>query len=98
MMDVFISVGKTATEEQEAFVEAIFKHLRANGLNPRALGRSDWSAEQPLQFIEKLMDQCSGTVIIAFERIFVADGAEHRLGSTPRQLADCKITTPWNQI
>lgn len=98
MIDVFISVGRTATEEQEAFVSAVFEHLRANGLNPRALGRSDWSSEQPLKFIEKLMDQCSGTVIIAFERIFIADGSEHRLSKSPKALAGCQITTPWNQI
>ena len=98
MIDIFISVGRTVTDEQEAFVNAVIAHIRANGLNPRALGRSDWSAEQPLRFIENLMDQCSGTVIIAFERLFISNGAEHRLSKKPFPLTECKVTTVWNQV
>lgn len=97
-LDVFISVGRTSTPQQEAFVRAIEDHLRANGLIPRALGRSDWSSEQPLKFVQQLMRECAGTVIIAFERIHIAKGTEKRGSGEEKALEDAKIPTVWNQI
>lgn len=97
-IDVFISVGRTATPEQEAFVSAVEEYLRANGLNPRALGRSDFSSLQPLKFIEQVMNDCSGTVVLAFERIHVFEGVELEGGADEKQIIDAKVPTIWNQI
>lgn len=96
--DVFISVGRPCTPNQEAFIVAIEDLLRTNGFSPRAVGRSDFSSKQPLKFVQELMNRCRGTVIIAFERLYVTEGEEKR-GS-----ADCKLVkheimpTVWNQI
>ena len=97
-IDVFMSVGRTSTPQQEAFVAAIEQHLRDNGLNPRSVGRTDFSSLQPLKFIEQLMGQCSGTVIIAFERVHITDGVDKRGSSSQKQITNQNVATVWNQI
>lgn len=97
-IDVFMSVGRTSTPKQEAFVAAVEQYLRDNGLNPRCVGRTDFSSLQPLKFIEQLMGQCSGTIIIAFERVHISDGVDKRGSSTEKQIKDQNVATVWNQI
>lgn len=96
--NVFISVGRTVTEEQEAFVRALEEHIRSQGLIPRAVGRSDFSSSHPLKFIQELMNDCVGTVIIAFERVKVIDGLERRGSSEEKTLSNQILPTVWNQI
>lgn len=96
--DVFVSVGRASTQSQEAFVVAVEELLRTKGFSPRAVGRSDFSSKQPLKFIQELMNVCRGTVIIAFERLYVAEGEEKR-GSAECKLVKREIMpTVWNQI
>ena len=96
--NVFISVGRTVTEEQEAFVKALEEHIRSQGLIPRAVGRTDFSSSHPLKFIQKLMNDCAGTVVIAFERVKVIDGLERRGSVEEKALSNQVLTTVWNQI
>lgn len=96
--NVFISVGRTVTEEQEAFVRALEEQIRSQGLIPRAVGRSDFSSSHPLKFIQELMNDCVGTVIIAFERVKVIDGLERRGSSEEKPLSNQILPTVWNQI
>ena len=96
--DVFMSIGRVFTEEQEIFVSAVEDYLRANGLNPRALGRTDFSSQQPLKFIEEVMRECNGTVVIAFERFFIDSAIEFRNGEAERNLFNIKVPSVWNQI
>jgi hypothetical protein len=41
--DVFLRVGRTYLPEQEAFVADLEATLRGVGVNPRTVGRSDFS-------------------------------------------------------
>jgi hypothetical protein len=91
-------VGRTVTDEQEAFVRALEDYLRSQGLIPRAVGRNDFSSMHPLQFIQSLMNECVGTVIIAFERVKVIDGLERRGSSEEKKLSNENLPTVWNQI
>lgn len=99
-VDVFLSVGKTLTDDQKNFVDAVEAQLRSQSLSPRGLGRTDWTAGQPLKAIDEIMSQCCGTVVIAFERLFVEKGSERRHGSPldRQDLSGVQITTVWNQI
>ena len=54
-MNVFLSVGRTSTSQQEEFVRAIEAHLRANGLEPKTVGRTSFSSNQPLRHVQALM-------------------------------------------
>lgn len=97
-IDVFISVGRNSKPEHEKFISEIEQFLRNNGINPRAVGRTDFSSIQPLKFIEKVMNECSGTVVIAFERIHIDQGFEKRSTNAEKPLSNVNITTVWNQI
>lgn len=97
-LNVFVSVGGTATEEQEVFVRAVEDRLRIEGLIPNTVGRNAFSAEAPLKTVTNLMDRCSGTVVIALERYYFPSGTEKRRGPKQTALNDVKLPTPWNQI
>lgn len=97
-MDVFVSVGATATEQQEAFVRAIEDRLRSEGLVPHTVGRNTFQSDAPLKTVTGLLDKCSGTVVIALERAYFASGVDKRGGPKEAPLTDVRLPTPWNQI
>lgn len=97
-LDVFLSVGGTSSERQETFVRAVEDRLRSEGLIPHTVGRNTFSSDAPLKAVTELMDKCSGTVVIALERMYFASGIEKRGGPKEAALADVKLPTPWNQI
>ena len=97
-LDIFVSVGGTANDEQEAFVRAVEERLRSEGLNPHTVGRNTFSSDAPLKTVTELLDKCSGTVVIALERLYFPSGAERRNGPKQSLLAETSLPTPWNQI
>ncbi len=97
-LSVFVSVGGTATDEQEAFVRAVEDRLRSERLIPHTVGRNTFSADAPLRTVEKLMDRCVATVVIALERSYFQDGLEKRGGPNERRLENISLPTPWNHI
>jgi hypothetical protein len=97
-MEVFLSVGRTSTQAQEDFVTAVEKMLRAQGLEPRTAGRTSFSSDQPLKHIRALMQKCVGTVIIAFERIYIERGVDRRGNAKATDLDRAKLPTVWNQV
>jgi len=97
-LNVFVSVGGTATEQQEAFVRSVEDRLRTEGLIPHTVGRNTFSSDAPLRTVTDLLDKCSGTVVIALERMYFASGVEKRGGSKETSLSDIRLPTPWNQI
>ena len=96
MIDIFVSVGKTATQAQEGFVNRVFELLRSNGLEPHAVGRTSFSSKQPLVYIRELMERCSGTVIIAFERLHIEQGIDRRGAPNAAQINGQSLPTVWN--
>ncbi|MGE0387674.1 MAG: hypothetical protein AB7Q97_23360 [Gammaproteobacteria bacterium] len=50
-LNIFVSVGGTATEQQEAFVRAVEDRLRSEGLIPHTVGRNAFSADAPLKTV-----------------------------------------------
>ncbi len=97
-LNVFVSVGGTATDKQEAFVRAVEDRLRSEGLIPHTVGRNTFSADSPLKTVTKLMEKCSGTVVIALERMYFETGLDKRGGEKEKPLSNIKLPTPWNQI
>ena len=97
-LNVFVSVGGTATEQQEMFIRAVEDRLRSEGLVPHTVGRNTFSSDAPLKAVTELLDRCSGTVVIALERTYFASGIEKRGGPKESSLADIRLPTPWNQI
>lgn len=97
-MNIFVSVGGTATEEQEDFVKAVEERLRSEGMVPCTVGRNTFSADAPLKAVQQLLGTCSGTVVIALERYYFETGIEKRGGPRETELSKVKLSTPWNQI
>jgi hypothetical protein len=97
-LNVFLSVGRTATPEQRRFVATLQDFLVAQGLSPRTVGRTDFTDQKPLKRIADVLRECSGTIVVATERRHIADGMELRGGSEARALRNVKLPTVWNQI
>jgi hypothetical protein len=95
---IFLSVGGTSNDKQESFVRAVEDRLRIETLTPNTIGRTKFSSDAPLKAILDCMDECSGSIIIAFERTFFPAGSEKRNGPKETQLTNTMFPTPWNQI
>jgi hypothetical protein len=95
---IFVSVGKTSTPEQEAFVSAIEDRLRGEGLIPHTVGRNTFTAGAPLKKVLQLISECSGAVVIALERTYFPAGTERRGNPSAADLQNVRLPTAWNQI
>jgi hypothetical protein len=94
-LKVFLSVGRTETPQQEAFVQCVTECLTDEGFE---VVRAQWSSEQPLKPISRKMRTCAGTAIVAFERIHFDAGVEFRGSATEGRLENISLPTVWNQI
>jgi hypothetical protein len=97
-LNAFVSVGSTATDQQESFVRAVEERLRSAGIIPHTVGRNTFSSDAPFKAINDLLDTCSGAVVIAFERVYFPSGFEKRGGPKQTTISEIKLPTPWNQI
>lgn len=96
--DIFLSVGRAATQEQEAFIQAVERLLEEHNMRPRTVGRSDYAAGKPVERIMRVMRGCSGAIIIAFERLAFEHGIELKNGRNEKILENVCLPTVWNQI
>jgi hypothetical protein len=96
--DVFLSLGRTATAEQEEFVFAIERLLKQHNVRPRTVGRTDFVSGKPLKKILNVMKKCSGTIVIAFERFHFAHGVEFKGSGKEATLSEVSLPTVWNQV
>ena len=83
---------------QSHFVLAVEKMLKEYHLHPRTVGRTDFTTEKPLKKILNVMKNCSGTIVIAFERFHYDGGIELRGGTEESTLTDVSLPTVWNQV
>jgi hypothetical protein len=97
-INVFLSVGRASTPEQEQFIIALEKYLSSNGLTPQTVGRTYFKNQQPLKSVTECMADCAGTLILAFERLYIQDGTERRGSKQQSPLGNVTLPTVWNQI
>lgn len=97
-INVFLSVGRTATPEHSEFISAIETLLAAHEMVPRTVGRSDFADEKPLKRIRDVLNECSGTIVVALERMHASDAVEFYESESPIALSGIKLPTVWNQI
>jgi hypothetical protein len=95
---VFISVGGAPTTQQAAASDMIFHALEIAGLSPRQMKKNEWSSEQPLRAIRKVMKECHGVVVIAFTRFKFPSGTEQQKDGKEEPLTNIRLPTVWNQI
>ena len=97
-LKIFVSVGGTANDVQEKFVQAIEERLCSEGMIPQTVGRNSFASSAPLKQVENLMNECCGSVVIALERSYFAKGIDKRGGDSEKTIKDIRLPTPWNQI
>jgi hypothetical protein len=90
---IFVSVGNVdrLSPEQKAFRDQVYEHLQRSGLIERVLLSVEWSSTKPLQAIQNVINECSGAIILAFER----DRFPLPEGNSGRE---ARFPTVWNQI
>jgi hypothetical protein len=96
--NIFMSVGRPATQQQEEFVWAVENLLEEHDMLPRTVGRTDFTTGKPIGRIMQVMRECSGTIVIAFERLTFKNGLELHRGENEKRLEDVRLPTVWNQI
>ena len=97
-LNVFLSVGRPFTPEQEQFIASVETYLTGHGLRARTVGRTEFTHKQPLQLINELMDHSAGALVIALERIAISEGTEKGGPPSGAVLRNEFLATPWNQI
>jgi hypothetical protein len=95
---VFLSVGSNGTKLQQEATDSIFAVIEASGLSPRQMERNEWSSEQPLRAIRRVIYECHGAVIIAFARYEFPSGFERAKNDSSIALGETRFPTVWNQI
>jgi len=96
---VFLSCPTVLSSTQAAARKLIVEQLDQLGLEPRAIGRSDYPADFPLREVLILARHCSGGVVLGFEQ-FVATSGTWKEGTEQAESIQRPVafSTPWNQI
>jgi hypothetical protein len=95
---VFVSCPTTLDEAQQQCRELILRELEMFGLEPRALGRSDYPVDTPLREVLVVARHCSGGVILGFAQL-VAQSAVGKPGTDEEaSVKALHIPTPWNHL
>ena len=71
---VFVSCPTDLSSYQEASRRVILKELSRLGLEPRAIGRSDYPTELPLREVLIVARHCAGGVVLGFVQFESASG------------------------
>lgn len=97
-IDVYLSAGRPANQEQEDFLQAVERFLKQHDLNPLTPGRSHLVNKQPLKAVEQCMRTCKGIVVVAYERLYAPIAIERRGGPDKQEHPDAIVPTVWNQV
>jgi hypothetical protein len=96
---VFVSAPTVLSSSQEAARRLILRELEHNGLEWRALGRSDYPTELPLREVFTIARHCAGGVILGFSQ-FRADAGVWMPDTSDQKAITSPVffSTPWNQL
>lgn len=97
-MKVFLSVGSTYNEKQEAFVSAFETFLGQNGCERLTVGRGNFFASQPIVSARDLMQEADAVVVIAFTRLLIEKAIDKPGGESENKILDRNYPTVWNQL
>jgi len=97
-VDVFLSVGRAFSPDQERFIALLESTLRSQDLAPRTVGRNDFSANTPLRRIAEVLDRCDGTVVLAYARTLSMTFVDRPGSEVELREENVRLPTVWNQI
>lgn len=97
-MRIFLSVGSTYNDEQEAFVSAFETFLSQNKCERLTVGRGSYFSKQPIESARDLMKEADGMVVIAFTRQIIESAREKPDSELETKVENEKHPTVWNQL
>ena len=96
---VFVSCPTALNRAQNAARQRLIREIEQLGLEPRALGRSDYPTDYPLREVAVIAKHCSGGVILGFEQIFVTAGIRKRgIATESRINKPVLFPSSWNHL
>ena len=97
-MKIFLSVGATYNNQQEAFVSAFETFLGQNGCERRTVGRGSYFSSQPINSAKDLMKEVDAVVVIAFTRQIIQNALDKPDSDDQKEIVNEKHPTIWNQM
>ena len=97
-MKVFLSVGSTYNEQQEAFVGAFESFLTQNRCERLTVGRGSYFARQPIVAARELVQEADGVVVIAFTRQKIEKAVDKPGSIKEKEITNRSYPTIWNQL
>lgn len=96
---VFVSAPSVLNPAQQSVYDYVTGALAEEGLQPRALGRSDFPESDPITEVYYIARACYGGLILGFSQIEVVDGILRKGTQVESKIsATLHMPTPWNQI
>jgi hypothetical protein len=95
---IFLSCGAPHDKSQEDFIAAVEAHLESHNCTPQTVGRSVYSARQPVEASRELIGSCHGAVVIAFERTRIVVGLDRPESPQQKDIQNESHPTIWNQM
>lgn len=96
---VFVSSPTKLSRSQESARKVIVNELEELGMEPRALGRTDYPADLPLREILVIAKHCSGGVILGFEQTIATAGTRKRSTDEEEKITgQLGFPSPWNNL
>jgi hypothetical protein len=93
-IDVFVSRPNWVDTTFQHGLKNFLQFLESHGLNPRTLGVTDSGIKPPMDEVIRLMDQCSGVVILGYPQIVATGGSVKGKPLAP----PLTLATEWNHI
>ena len=84
--NVFISMGSPFAEQQGKFLDALIDLLHSCDVEPRVINKTDYPTGNPLKDISRIMRECQGVIIVAYERTYFESGLEKRRSPQEKML------------
>lgn len=94
MKEVFVSRPNWIPEKFEDGLNGFYNLLKANGLNPRTIGQSDYPNKSPLDEVIGLLKKCEGTIVLGIPQIEITNG----LIKGKEIDSGFQLGTEWNHI
>lgn len=74
MKEVFVSRPNWIPSDFDAGIKSFYALLKANGLNPRTIGQTDFPSKSPLDEVISLLHKCQGTIVLGIPQIEIKNG------------------------
>lgn len=94
MINIFLSRPNWIDKDYINGLEGFILLLSNLGMNPRTIGKTDYPNKSPMDEVVKLMEQCSGAIILGYPQIIVNSGIIKEKQIDKEFL----LPTEWNHI